>query len=188
MNLQPQTIISPRFLREMKSIMTMLVMKKTRKTIMKSSDKDPNGTGWFGWLRKENNGPKVYKAHLGESNSFYYDEKLKRWVNKNASPEELQAITAPTPPPPTIKKKPSNLSKPRSDSVTDSASSPSDGPSRLAAPVPGPAPGLRKSVISSDLDSLIGLNGPPQAGSASRRKKRGGRGYVDVMGTIQDPK
>lgn len=74
---------------------------------------------------KANNNPnekKAIKAKLGQKNQFYYDEKLKRWVNKNASDEEKKAIeeeanTAP-PPPPVIKKKSvMPETKPRSGSI-----------------------------------------------------------------------
>ncbi|ODV58826.1 COPII coat assembly protein SEC16 ASCRUDRAFT_72237 [Ascoidea rubescens DSM 1968] len=59
--------------------------------------------GFFGWLSKrEKNEPKVHVAKLGEESKFYYDEKLKRWVNKDA-PQEAE--TAAAPPPPPIKKK-----------------------------------------------------------------------------------
>lgn len=173
------------------------VKKVEEKPAKKEKSEEGEGSGWFNWLRKDNNGPKVYKAHLGESNSFYYDEKLKRWVNKNASPEELESISAPTPPPPVIKKKPSNLSKPRSDSVTDGLLPPSGAPSPVTSvrgpgAGPGPSPlGTRKASATpaaSDLDSLIGLSGPNANAASARRKKRGGRGYVDVMGSMQEQK
>lgn len=88
------------------------------------SDKKAQESGWFGWL-KANNNPnekKPIKAKLGQKNQFYYDEKLKRWVNKNASEEEKKAIeeeanSAP-PPPPVIKKKSvMPETKPRSGSI-----------------------------------------------------------------------
>jgi hypothetical protein len=43
---------------------------------------------------------KPIKAKLGEANSFYYDPELKRWVNKNAGPEESSTTGRSTPPPP----------------------------------------------------------------------------------------
>lgn len=39
------------------------------------------------------------KAKLGEQNKFYYDEKLKRWVEEGA---ELPAEELAPPPPPTV--------------------------------------------------------------------------------------
>lgn len=59
--------------------------------------------GWLsGWWGKKDpsmptSGP--IKAKLGEENSFYYDEDLKKWVNKKGGPESA-AASAPTPPPP----------------------------------------------------------------------------------------
>lgn len=45
-------------------------------------------------------GPQVHKAHMGEANSFYFDEVAKKWVNKKAgSPTPEQAVGV-TPPPP----------------------------------------------------------------------------------------
>ena len=62
---------------------------------------------WFGsWLGGKKDGESLkqpqssgpIRAKLGEENSFYYDENLKKWVNrKGGSP---QAAEAPKPPPP----------------------------------------------------------------------------------------
>lgn len=41
----------------------------------------------------------LLKAKLGEKNRFYYDEKLKRWVEEGAEPPAEEA--APPPPPTT---------------------------------------------------------------------------------------
>jgi len=61
---------------------------------------------WFGgWLGKKDESldsageKKVIKAKLGETSSFYYDEKLKRWVNKK-DPSSAQAGAKAAPPPP----------------------------------------------------------------------------------------
>ena len=61
---------------------------------------------WFGgWLAKKDESldsageKKVIKAKLGETSSFYYDEKLKRWVNKK-DPSSAQASAKAAPPPP----------------------------------------------------------------------------------------
>lgn len=40
----------------------------------------------------------ILKAKLGEKNKFYYDEKLKRWVEEGAEPPAEEAAL---PPPPT---------------------------------------------------------------------------------------
>lgn len=57
--------------------------------------------GWFGGKKDANalpTGP--IRAKLGEENSFYYDEDLKKWVNKKAGGSETSTPAAPTPPPP----------------------------------------------------------------------------------------
>lgn len=72
----------------------------------KDNVKSDNHKGWLKWLKKESNEKKPIKAKLGNQNSFYYDEKLKRWVDKNASEEDKQKLAiASTPPPPVIKRK-----------------------------------------------------------------------------------
>ena len=142
---------------------------------------------------------------MGEENRLVYDEKLKRWVDKNAKPEDLQAAAAP-PPPPVIKKKPSSISKPRSDSVSDAGSlkSPvgSSAPplggngfntsSNVGSATGAPSPALPPSrkaaspAVANDLDSLMGLSSAGSGAATGRgRKKRGGRAYVDVMSLQQ---
>ncbi|TKA22203.1 hypothetical protein B0A50_08315 [Salinomyces thailandicus] len=64
-------------------------------------------SGWFGGKKDpaasaDLNSNKPVRAKLGEQNSFYYDEKLKKWVNGKAGPEDSAqaAQAAATPPPP----------------------------------------------------------------------------------------
>lgn len=70
-----------------------------------------NSSGWFkmpnlnpfGGRKQDPNMPQVHKAHMGEENSFYYDEVAKKWVNKKggASADTGAAGGARgTPPPP----------------------------------------------------------------------------------------
>ncbi|KAM7208783.1 COPII coat assembly protein sec-16, variant 1 [Naviculisporaceae sp. PSN 640] len=63
-------------------------------------------SGWFGGAKKDtpsqdnvSSPNKPIRAKLGEANSFYYDPELKRWINKNASPED-NAPKKSAPPPP----------------------------------------------------------------------------------------
>lgn len=141
-------------------------------------------SGWFSWLRKGNNDdePKAIKAKLGEENHFYYDEKLGRWVNKDApAPEEEKP---PPPPPPAM---------PKSASAAPSPRPPSTQPVGHAPPIgggpPPPVPGgsSRPRVASSrmpanDIDSLLG-NGT----STIPRRKRGPRNrYIDVVQQQQE--
>ncbi|KAG2608861.1 hypothetical protein PVAP13_4KG010000 [Panicum virgatum] len=67
----------------------------------KAQSTSGSGSSRFGWLVQKTVGL-VSKSHrqakLGEQNKFYYDEKLKRWVEEGA---EVPAEEPPLPPPPT---------------------------------------------------------------------------------------
>ncbi|WVZ82959.1 hypothetical protein U9M48_030159 [Paspalum notatum var. saurae] len=67
----------------------------------KTQSTSGSGGSRFGWLVQKTMGL-VSKSHrqakLGEQNKFYYDEKLKRWVEEGA---EIPAEEPPLPPPPT---------------------------------------------------------------------------------------
>ncbi len=91
-------------LREFPSVFTKLTSKPL------SAQKEPTHNqkkSWFGgWLggkkdgdslkQSQGNGP--IRAKLGEESSFYYDDKLKKWVNKKAG--ILPAAETSKPPPP----------------------------------------------------------------------------------------
>ncbi|TKW19194.1 hypothetical protein SEVIR_4G004500v4 [Setaria viridis] len=66
----------------------------------KAQSTSGSGSSRFGWLVQKTVGL-VSKSHrqakLGEQNKFYYDEKLKRWVEEGA---EVPAEEPPLPPPP----------------------------------------------------------------------------------------
>ena len=66
-----------------------------------NSKKSWFGGGWFGGKdRASENGPPnaPIKVKLGEENSFYFDEQLKKWVNKKGGTSEAAATPAPPPP------------------------------------------------------------------------------------------
>ncbi|SSD60905.1 uncharacterized protein SCODWIG_02666 [Saccharomycodes ludwigii] len=183
----------------------------------KNGDSDA-GASWFGWLKKDPNAKKSVKAKLGHKNTFYYDEKLKRWVDKNASEEEKAKLTEPAlPPPPPIIKKKSTVppSKPRIGSVEGGPTQRTHGMVAPRNPLTGelltvnnpkrdsseetntklPVASPRLSPLSSTtslssktangLDDLISLNaGRRSASSTSRKGRRTGRGYVNVMDNI----
>ncbi|CAK7895124.1 COPII coat assembly protein Sec16p [[Candida] anglica] len=169
----------------------------------------PGKSGWFNWLGKDDGRPKAIRAKLGESNAFYYDEELKKWINKNVPREEQLRAAAP-PPPPSMKKKttpPNQSGTPSLDADARKSSGPPgppgppgpSGPSRTPGP-PGPpgstvsttpgaplsaAPSLTgtptpgPNLVNAGLDDLLTL-GAPSAGA--RKSKRGPkRGYVNVM-------
>lgn len=96
--------------------------------------------GWFGGSRDATASPGPIKAKLGEENSFYYDENLKKWVNKKAGPEAATSA-APTPPPP---------KGPASRVASESMGPPSGPPSRNSS--------------GSGLASM-NMNRPPTSGS-----------------------
>ncbi|KAK3901493.1 Sec23-binding domain of Sec16-domain-containing protein [Staphylotrichum tortipilum] len=130
-------------------------------------------TSWFGG-KKDASSPvnggsaqsasapnKPIRAKLGEANSFYYDPELKRWVNKNAGPEE--AAKKPAPPPPRAA-----AGAPRSVSASPGPPPTAGGPDpgRASAPPTGPpraasfGPLSTPSASASDT-SLPGLAPPP---------------------------
>lgn len=185
--------------------------KKRQEEKDKKKNDEHGGSGWFGWLRKENNEKKPVKAKLGHQNTFFYDENLKRWVNKNATDDEKQQVATPPPPPPVIKRKTTDIpeTKPRSGSTAGGAASrtasiiapsnPLTGKPLLSHHTPNETEGIsdtisppltaNKSVNLSSkkangLDDLISLTGGPSAGTNTRRKKKPGRGYVNVMTNI----
>ena len=158
------------------------------------------------------------KAKLGHQNNFYYDEKLKRWINKDATEEEkkkMQESMAP-PPPPIVKRKNTavkttprpSFSHPNTNPVS---SAPSDPPLSTILPV-NPLSGQPIIQTSNNISTSTSAEGsitpklPPSingnkpinlagktsnglddilnisAGTTvSRRKKKPGRGYVNVM-------
>lgn len=70
-----------------------------------------SSSGWFkmpslnpfGGRKQDPNMPHVHKAHMGEENSFYYDEVAKKWVNKKGGASADAGATGGsrgTPPPP----------------------------------------------------------------------------------------
>ncbi|KAG7289493.1 vesicle coat component [Staphylotrichum longicolle] len=106
-------------------------------------------TSWFGGGAKkeamdapQNSAPnKPIRAKLGEANSFYYDPELKRWVNKNAGPEDnAKKVTAPPP-----------KSVPRSRPAT--------GPPRAASFGVGPPTSASDTSLSSPTPASAAGNG-----------------------------
>lgn len=59
----------------------------------------PSRDGWFKWLKKDDGTPRPTQMHFGESNKLYYDEKHKRWLNRDIPIEEQLKSNAPPPPP-----------------------------------------------------------------------------------------
>ncbi|CAN6605623.1 hypothetical protein TRVA0_003S00320 [Trichomonascus vanleenenianus] len=156
--------------------------EEPKKTEVKGQQSEEiNGKkGWFSWLRKgEEDQPKAVRAKLGEKSRFYYDEKLKRWVNKDAPVEDQQSDLPPPPP-----KKPSAPLHTHSAPPMAPATAPS-----MTTPMPSKSPMPKPTVsgsstpgvpLSGGLDDLLGAAPPP--GDKSKRARRGARNrYVDIM-------
>ncbi|AAS54692.1 AGR202Wp [Eremothecium gossypii ATCC 10895] len=184
--------------------------ERKREAAEKEKRKNEGGgsSRWFGWLKKDTNEKKPIKAKLGQKNNFYYDEKLKRWVNKDATEEEKQKVSTPPPPPPVVKRKMNTTPeiKPRSGSVvggpairTQGAVAPvnpqdpqpcqavvgaSSALQKQASPVKPRDPAINlTSKKANGLDDLISLTAGP-SNAVSRRKKKPGRGYVNVLNNL----
>ncbi|AET40909.1 COPII coat assembly protein SEC16 Ecym_7056 [Eremothecium cymbalariae DBVPG len=166
-----------------------------------------SGTRWFGWLKKDTTEKKPIRAKLGQKNNFYYDEKLKRWVNKDAGEEEILKVSTPPPPPPVVKRKINNTPeiKPRSGSIVGGPAVRTHGAVAPINPQTGeciastsaPSPSLSPVVPSRQTSSTISLSGKSANGlddlisltsgpssAVSRRKKKPGRGYVNVLNNL----
>jgi len=166
---------------------------------------DRKSSGWFGgWFKKDPSAElgKPIRAKLGEENSFYYDETLKKWVNRKAGPEEAAAQVAATPPPPRgPASRVASVGAARPPTSGSVAAPPSSGPpsragtpgsssgggvngepaAAMVASGPPSRPPTSMSTASS-LDDLLGA--PPglgrKPGGTVKGKKKAGR-YVDVM-------
>lgn len=182
--------------------------KEKSEKFKEKEDAQDKANKWFSWLKKDPNEKKPIKAKLGHKSTFYYDEKLKRWVNKTASEEEKEKVSSPPPPPPVVKRMdngPKTKPIPGGDMALapdkDSFSTVAPRNPITGEPLPSPSPSLTilepvnssythtPSVLNSGvnlsgkkangLDDLLNLTG----GTAPRRKKKSGRGYVNVMNT-----
>ncbi|CDH12787.1 uncharacterized protein ZBAI_04573 [Zygosaccharomyces bailii ISA1307] len=171
----------------------------------KNDSQENPSAGWFGWLKKDPNEKKPIKAKLGnKKRNFYYDEKLKRWVNNNATEEEKEKLSTPPPPPPVVKRVDNGpKTKPRSGSMNaapksvtgtiapknpitgEPLTSPSLNVSHVGSQTPSLSPPTGNSGVNlsgkkaNGLDDLLNLTG--STSTTARRKKKPGRGYVNVM-------
>lgn len=190
-------------------------LERQKKENDKSNSKTQGkGSGWFSWLKKNSDDKKPIKAKLGNKNNFYYDEQLKRWINKDASEQDKQKVSSVPPPPPIVKRKPTDAgeTKPRTGSIAggpsirtlhattsvntlasvqlSSVSSSKDDVS-VISPLSStlPLPQTKTNVnlagkTANGLDDLISLTGSSTSIGSSRRKKKTTRGYVNVMNNL----
>lgn len=166
------------------------------------SGEKPRTSKWFKWLGSKNDDkPKPVRAKLGVKSSFYYDDKLQRWINKDIPLEEQTKPKGP-PPPPMLKKKttedlkPPAMSKPlppltqqaplpsRRDEVPQSIGS---TPKGVPPTPPAGTPSSKPSVASAGLDDLLSL-GSARQGTGRRPKRGTRRGYVNVLEQQQQQK
>ena len=177
----------------------------------KKDNAPKSGGGWFGgiWNRggsKESKQPETKAAQMkfGEENSFYYDEELKRWIDKKAG-VETAARAAPTPPPPrgppsravsafhgppiSTNQPTSHPSNgPLSGNMSRNLTPETEAPSTTGPPIglaPGlippsrPSTGMSGASNASSVDDLMGPAQPRKGGTIKKAKK--GRGYVDLL-------
>ncbi|KAI0079939.1 hypothetical protein K474DRAFT_1638790 [Panus rudis PR-1116 ss-1] len=169
-----------------------------------TENKQAQSGGWLSRLfgRSASTGSGPIKANLGDSTTFYYDKELKRWVNKNAGPEEQKST--PPPPPPRAQTASPGTSSARmptgpspgppppmrpATAIDLSESPPKKPPMRIRSNlVPGDAvsaPNTPASAVSPMNGPLsAGLNGPPRARPGAKRAPARSR-YVDVFAQQQ---
>ncbi|KAK5172517.1 vesicle coat component [Saxophila tyrrhenica] len=134
-------------------------------------------TGWFGGKKEGTASPGPIKAKLGEENSFYYDENLKKWVNKKGGAEAAAPVSATPPPPKGMSRGPSGMggsgSGPPSRVGSMGPPPPRPGTSGTNASgsgVPGSGPPSRSATPASDAGGAAGpvgaVNGDTAAASA----------------------
>jgi hypothetical protein len=135
----------------------------------KTKTSDKRNSGWLsGWFKKDGadgqqqQGP--IRAKLGEENSFYYDENLKKWINKKGGADAAAAASAPTPPPPRAgppSRPASTVGGPPSRVASGSMSIPMRPPTSHSMGPPG-------SIYSSTPPIGGGAGGGPPSGPPSR--------------------
>ncbi|KAI7851450.1 Sec23-binding domain of Sec16-domain-containing protein [Circinella umbellata] len=131
---------------------------------------------------------KAVKANLGEESAFYYDEKEKRWVNKNA-PATPAAPSLPPPPKATSSPAPTNRNTLSTPPPPPSSSSSTGGPPVSTASTPGQKqPLLMRSgstpPTTTTPPARSATSPPPTAppsGGARRSRKPMRSRYVDVF-------
>jgi len=174
--------------------------KVRQKADAAAAKRNANKGGWFPWSGKDDGKPKPIRAKLGEKvNPFYYDEKHKRWLDRNKPIEEQLKSSAPPPPP--AMKKPALGPTPGGPSggppgSTSGSAPPGSAPPGSAPPGPGKntnisntptptppsAPGRSTpSLATAGLDDLLSLGGGSTVSGPRKGKRNARRGYVNVM-------
>ena len=148
-----------------------------------SSKKSWFGGSWFGGKDKANeagtpNAP--VKVKLGEENSFYFDEQLKKWVNKKAGTSE--AAAAPPPPPP-----PKGPSRSVSAAAAPPASSTPVPPVPPLPPGSGSATSAMRAVSGPTSSQFVDLNQPSRTVSPAVNSVPASAGTPPPTGLSSEP-
>lgn len=135
--------------------------KEAEAKAREAEEKAKAGGGWLSRLfaKKQNqtdDGKPVYKAHLGEKTTMYYDKELKRWVKPG---QEAPAAASATPPPPRGSSKAGPQSAPTTRAGTP-AGTPSDQAAATAATPPSGPPRATSSLAERDDHAALQ---PPRA-------------------------
>lgn len=101
----------------------------------------------------------ILKAKLGETNKFYYDEKLKRWVEEGTEPPAEEAAL---PPPPTNASFPNGMSDYNLKTALKNEGSVSNSMPEIKSPI--------SSELSPGIPSI-----PPSSNQFSGRGRMGVR-------------
>ncbi|BGP48551.1 hypothetical protein JCM10450v2_004427 [Rhodotorula kratochvilovae] len=124
----------------------------------------PSKSWLGGWFKREASpaatGPGPIRANLGEQKSLYYDEKLKRWINKG---DKIEAPPAVVPPPRAATASPSKTM--RNGSPRFGGDVPPVPPMPPRSATTGPPP-LSRSATSAD---LRGDSRPPSSAGMPTR-------------------
>lgn len=141
-----------------------------------------NKDGWLSGLFGKNDGKeKPTRAHLGNQNTFYYDEKHKRWLDKSRSIEEQLKEGQAPPPPPSMKKKPAGPGGPAAGAVSNSAPPPSSSASLPNANLPPAPDSLAPTPASGNTTGHSSLTTPrPTPKSKSKSKVAGGANLANA--------
>ncbi|EPE02287.1 copii coat assembly protein sec16 [Ophiostoma piceae UAMH 11346] len=204
--------------RENAEMFRKIAEEEEKRAAAEKDAKAKKGWGLTSWWGKKDAGmdgagsggaeaPKAVRAKLGEKSSFYFDPEQKRWINKNASPEDQAAKSGGPPPPPRSMPgsarstppppaggPPTSMGPPSMGPPMGGRPASSGGPYGSALPMLAPpmvrtssaastasGPPSRPTTSMSDansIDDLLGAAPGPRKGAKKGRKS--GR-YVDVM-------
>jgi len=144
-------------------------------------------TGWFGGggaAKKESQDiasqpGKPIRAKLGEANSFYYDPEQKRWINKNAGPEDNAAKKGTPPPPKSVGGPRSATSSPAPPMGSAPGAAFGDAGRASAPPAGPPRPSSASPMLGPTPPGPVGAGSsigalPPMGGSSMMMRSASG--------------